>query len=41
MSAASTIEFEPDQLDAIRHALLIGLASYGEIDRLLNSILTT
>ena len=36
MSATLTIEFEPDQIEEIRHALLIGLASYGEIDRILN-----
>jgi len=36
--ATLTIEFEPDQLEAIRGALLIGLASYGEIDRILNYV---
>jgi hypothetical protein len=30
------VEIEVDELDALRHSLLMGLACYGEIDRLLN-----
>ncbi len=33
-------ELEQDAVDHIRNALLIGLASYGEIERLLNHVET-
>lgn len=39
-SNTGTHELEQDSIDAIRHALLIGLASYGEIERILNYVKT-
>lgn len=33
-----TLELDREAVDAIRHALLVGLSSYGEIERVLDRI---
>jgi hypothetical protein len=36
--APSGVRIEPEQIEAIREVLLIGLASFGEIERLSNAV---
>lgn len=36
-SRAASVHLEVEQVERIRHALLIGLAAYGEIERLQNA----